>query len=52
MAGRDMLYGEKRMHAGILVGKPEGKRPHEGLKRRWGDNVKMDLNDIRWQGMD
>jgi len=25
------------------VGKPEGKRPLERLKRRWEDNIKMDL---------
>ena len=39
------------MHAGILVGKPKGKRPYEGLKRRWGDNIKMDINDTGWQGV-
>jgi hypothetical protein len=52
MAGRGVLYGEKRMNAGILVGKPEGKGLHEGLQRRWGDNVKIDLNYIGWQGVD
>ena len=36
---------------GVLVGKPEGNRPREGLKRRWGDNIKMDINDSVWQGM-
>jgi hypothetical protein len=32
----------------ILVGKPDGKRP----LRRWVDNIKMDLRDIGWGGMD
>jgi hypothetical protein len=27
----------------IFVGKPEGKRPLGGPRRRWGDNIKMDL---------
>jgi hypothetical protein len=40
------------MHAGILVGTPEGKRLREGLKPRWGDNINMDLNDIGWQRLD
>jgi hypothetical protein len=36
----------------ILVGKPERKRPLESPRRRWMDNIKMDLRDIRWDGMD
>jgi hypothetical protein len=37
------------MHAyRILVGKPEGNRP----RRRWVDNIKMDLREIGWDGMD
>jgi hypothetical protein len=36
----------------ILVGKPEGKRPLEGPKSRWVDNIKMDLRWIGWDGMD
>jgi hypothetical protein len=31
----------------ILVGKPEGKRPLGRTKRRWVDNIKMDLREIR-----
>jgi hypothetical protein len=34
------------------VGKPEGKRPLERPRRRWWDNIKMDLKDIGWGGMD
>jgi hypothetical protein len=36
----------------IWVGMPEGKRPLGRPKRRWVDNVKMDLREIGWDGMD
>jgi hypothetical protein len=36
----------------ILVGKPEGKRPLGRPKRRWVDNIKTDLREITWDGMD
>jgi hypothetical protein len=32
----------------ILVGKPEGKRPLGRPRRRWVNNIKMDLRDIGW----
>jgi hypothetical protein len=35
-----------RNYIGILVGKPEGKRPLERPRRRWVDNIKMDLVEI------
>jgi hypothetical protein len=34
------------------VEKPEGKRPLARPRRRWVDNIKMDLREIRWGGMD
>jgi hypothetical protein len=34
------------------VGKPEGKRPLGRPRRRWVDNVKMDLRERGWDGMD
>jgi hypothetical protein len=34
------------------VGKPEGKRPLGRPKRRWEDNIRMDLREIGWGGMD
>jgi hypothetical protein len=34
------------------VGKPEGKRPLGRPRRRWVDNIKMDLRVIGWAGMD
>ena len=30
----------------VLVGKPEGKRPLERPRRRWEDNIKMDLQKV------
>jgi hypothetical protein len=35
-----------------LVGKQEGKRPAERPRLRWEDNIKMDLKEIMWGGMD
>jgi hypothetical protein len=39
---------EKRNACRILVGKPEGKRTLEWPRRRWVDNIKMDLREIDW----
>jgi hypothetical protein len=36
----------------ISVHKPEGKRPLGRPRRRWEDNIKMDLREIGWGGMD
>jgi hypothetical protein len=44
--------GETRNAYRILVGKQEGKRPIGRPRRRWVDNVKMDLGDIGWDGVD
>jgi hypothetical protein len=35
----------------IMVGKPEGKSPLVRSTCRWVDNIKMDLREIRWEGM-
>jgi hypothetical protein len=44
--------GEKRNAYRILVGRPEGKRPRGRPRRRWEDNIKMDLREKEWDGMD
>jgi hypothetical protein len=44
--------GKKRNACTILAGKPEGKRPVGRRRRRWVDNIKLDLRDIGWGGMD
>jgi hypothetical protein len=36
----------------ILVGKPEGTRPLTRPRHRWVDNIKIDLREIGWDGMD
>jgi hypothetical protein len=44
--------GETRNAYRILVGKPEGKRPLARPRHRWVDNIKTDLTEIEWDGMD
>jgi hypothetical protein len=44
--------GEKRNAYRILVGKPEDKRQLGRPRRIWEDNIKMDLRDREWGGMD
>jgi len=36
----------------VLMGKPEGKRPMGRPKRRWENNIKMDLQEVGCGGMD
>jgi hypothetical protein len=43
--------GKKRNRYRILVEKPEGRRPL-GRRRRWVDNIRMDLREIGWHGVD
>jgi hypothetical protein len=42
--------GEVRGAYNILVGKPEGRRPLGRPRRRWEDNIKMDLREIGFWG--
>jgi hypothetical protein len=44
--------GETRNAYRILAGKAEGKRPLGRPRRRWVDNIKMDLGKIGWDGRD
>jgi hypothetical protein len=44
--------GEKRNACRLLMGKPEGKMPLGRPRRRWVDNIKMDLLEIDWGGVD
>jgi hypothetical protein len=42
----------KRSAYRILVGKREGRRPLERPRLRWVDNIKMDLRETGWDGVD
>jgi hypothetical protein len=44
--------GERRDAYRVLVGRPEGRRPLGRPRRRWKDNIKMDLQEVGWRGMD
>jgi hypothetical protein len=44
--------GEKRVAYRILVGRPEGEGPLGRPRSRWEDNIKMDLQEVGWWGMD
>ena len=46
LAGHVARMGEGRGVHRVLVGKPEGKRPLGRPRRRWGDNIKMDLREV------
>jgi hypothetical protein len=51
-AGHVAQKGETRNAYRILVGKREGKRPLGRRRRRWADNIKIDLRQIEWDGVD
>ena len=40
-----------QVNTGFWVGKPEGERPFGRPRRRWQDNVKMDLQETEWRGI-
>jgi hypothetical protein len=45
-ASRVARKGEKRNAYRLLVGKPEGNRPLGRSRRRWVDNIRMDLGEV------
>ena len=51
-AGHVAQMGERRGVYRVLVRKPQGKRPLGRPKRRWEDNIKMDLQDVGCGDMD
>jgi hypothetical protein len=56
MGGSCSTNGEKRNGYRLFVGKPEGKRPLGRPRRRWVDNIRMDLGevglgDVDWIGL-
>jgi hypothetical protein len=50
--GHVARMGEKRNACIILVGKPEGRKPLGRPRHRWEGNIKMNLREIAWDGVD
>jgi hypothetical protein len=50
-AGHVASMGEGRGAYRVLVGRPEGRRPLGKPRRRWEDNIKMDIQEVRWDGL-
>jgi hypothetical protein len=46
--GHVARMGEKRNIYRLLVGKPEGRKPLGRPRRRWVDNIRMDLVEVAW----
>jgi hypothetical protein len=44
--------GMEEAYSGFRWGKPEGKRPFGRPRRKWEDNIKMDLQEVGCGGMD
>jgi len=51
-AGHVVRMGEERGVYSVLVGKPEGRSPLGRPRRRWVDNVRMDLQEVGCEYMD
>jgi hypothetical protein len=52
MGGPCSTNGEKGTVYRLLVGNPEGKRPLVRPRRRWVDNIRMDLGEVGWDDVD
>jgi hypothetical protein len=51
-AGHVARTGQKRNAYRLLVGMPEGRRPPGRPRRRWLDNIRMDLVEVGWGDVD
>ncbi|KAJ4426792.1 hypothetical protein ANN_26591 [Periplaneta americana] len=52
LTGHVARMGESRNAYSVLVGRPEGKRPLGRPRRRWEDNIKVDLREVGYDGRD
>jgi hypothetical protein len=52
MGGPCSTKGKKRIAYRLLVGNPEGKRPLRRPRRRWVNNIRMDLGEVGWGDVD
>jgi hypothetical protein len=44
--------GDRRVSYRVLVGRPEGRKLLGRPRRRWDNNIKMDLQEVGWGGVD
>ena len=51
-AGHVACVGERRGVYRVLMGKPEGRRPLGRPRRRWEDNIEMDVLEVVCEGVD
>ena len=51
-AGHLAQWVKGEVHTSFRLGKPEGKRPLGRTRRRWEDNIKMDLQEVEYGDMD
>jgi hypothetical protein len=51
-AGHVARMGEKRNAYRLLAGKPDGKSPLGRPRRRWVDNIRMDIGEVGWGDVD
>ena len=47
-----LVWADKRGAYRVLVGRPEGRWPLGRPRRRWDDNIKMDMQGMGWGDMD
>jgi hypothetical protein len=51
-AGYVARIGDRRGTYKVLVRKPKGKKQLRRSTRGWGDNIRMDLQELGWKGVD
>jgi hypothetical protein len=51
-AGHVARMGDRRGAYRVLMGRPDGKRSRGIPGRRWGDNIKINIQDVEWGGVD
>jgi hypothetical protein len=52
MGGPCSTNGGEEERVWVIVGKPEGKRPLGSPRRRWLENIRMDLGEVGWSDVD
>jgi hypothetical protein len=50
--GHVACMGDRRGAYQILVGRPEGNKPLGKLRHKWKDNIRLDLQEVGWGGID